>query len=182
MTQLKKKKEDFEACFKSKFTWRSFLRKYIAFPGVKAVALYRLSRSLHLSGHIVLPQLLVCYSISKTGAEILPTADIGGGFVIKHPVGIVVGATAVAGRMLTLLQGVTLGENYKQKDKDQYPTLGNNITVCANSAILGPVVIGDHVIVAANSIVLKSFSEMCIVGGIPAVKKGEADPQSFYWK
>lgn len=182
MTQLELLKEDFEACFKFKFTWRVFLRKYIAFPGHKAVALYRLSRALHQKGHIIMAQLLLCHSISKTGAEILPTADIGGGFVVKHPVGIVVGAKVVAGRMLTLLQGVTLGENYKEKDKDQYPTLGDNVTVCANAAILGPVVVGDHVIVAANSIVLKSFPEMSIIGGIPAVKKGEADPQSFYWK
>jgi serine O-acetyltransferase len=182
MQQLELLKKDFEACYKAKFSWFLFLRKYIAFPGFKAVALYRLSRSLYLSGYVVLPQLLVCHSISKTGAEILPTADIDGGLVVKHPVGVVVGARAVAGKALTLLQGATLGENYKVKDQGEYPQLGDNVTVCANAVILGPVTIGDNVIVAANSVVINSLQDLCIVGGVPAVKKGDSNPLHFYWK
>lgn len=52
-------------------------------------------------------------------------------------------------------------------------TIGNNCFIGANSTILYGVTLGDRTIVAAGSVVTKSFSEPgCIVGGNPAKKIG----------
>lgn len=55
---------------------------------------------------------------------------------------------------------------------DKIPNLpvkiGNDVWVGANSMILKGVEIGDRTIIAANSVVTKSFPEDCIIGGNPA--------------
>lgn len=47
--------------------------------------------------------------------------------------------------------------------------LGNNVHLGPGVKIIGPVVIGDNTVVAANAVVTKSFPEgNCTLGGVPA--------------
>lgn len=48
--------------------------------------------------------------------------------------------------------------------------VGNNVFIGLNSIILPGVTIGDNTIVAAGSVVTKSFEGNCIIGGVPAKK------------
>lgn len=182
MGQFDLLKKDFGALFDSRFTWLTLLKKYFAHPGFRAVVLHRFARALYSSGRVAFARMVVNYSISTTGAEIFPSAEIGGGFVVIHPVGVVVGARTVAGESLTLLQGVTIGENYKHDCRGKYPRLGDNVTVCANAAVLGPIEIGNDSVVAANSVVLGSWPSRSILAGAPARRVGEGDPDVYYWK
>lgn len=48
------------------------------------------------------------------------------------------------------------------------PKIGNNVTIFANSVIIGPVSIGDNVVIGAGSVVVKNVPDNVIVGGNPA--------------
>lgn len=56
--------------------------------------------------------------------------------------------------------------------------IGSYCWVGMNSVVLGGVVLGDHTIVSAGSVVTKSFPNgYCIIGGVPAKIIKEIDPQ-----
>lgn len=46
--------------------------------------------------------------------------------------------------------------------------IGDNCWIGANAVILPNVTIGSHVVIAAGSVVTKSFGGNCVVGGVPA--------------
>jgi serine O-acetyltransferase len=111
------------------------------------------------------------HAIHVTGADIQPTAIIGPGLLIHHPVGIVIGCGAIVGGHCTILQNATIGEKYALNDIHKYPTLGNNVTVCAGACIIGPCQIGDNSIVGANAVVFSDVPPDSTAVGIPAVIK-----------
>ena len=94
---------------------------------------------------------------SATGIDIHPGARIGEYFAIDHGTGIVIGATTVIGNHVMLYQGVTLGaKNFKYDpdgrplDVPRHPVLEDNVTVYANTTILGRVTIGHDTVVGGN--------------------------------
>ncbi|WP_414045614.1 acyltransferase [Macrococcus equi] len=46
--------------------------------------------------------------------------------------------------------------------------VGNNVFIGINSILLPNVTIGDNVVIAAGSVVTKSFPDNCVIGGNPA--------------
>ena len=82
------------------------------------------------------------------GAELQPKSAVGPGLVLKHTTGLVVGGDVVAGEHLTLHQNVTLGD---RRPFGGQPVLGDDVTVGAGACVLGPITIGDRVVVAANA-------------------------------
>jgi serine O-acetyltransferase len=42
------------------------------------------------------------------------------------------------------------------------------VEICAGARILGPVRIGNNVIIGANAVVVKDVPDNCIVAGVPA--------------
>ncbi|HEY7087537.1 MAG TPA: serine O-acetyltransferase EpsC [Tepidisphaeraceae bacterium] len=146
----------------------NFFALYLTDRGFRAVMLYRLANWLYRTGTPWLPKLITAHAVGKTGAEIRPKATIGPGLVIKHPVGVVIGDGAKIGADCTLLQGVTIGERYSPGLEARYPTVGSRVTVCANAAILGPVSLGDDVVVGANAVVLSDVPTRALAVGVPA--------------
>lgn len=60
-------------------------------------------------------------------------------------------------------------------------TIGKNVWICDNVCILPGVKIGDNCIIAAGSVVTKSFEEEgLLIGGVPAkvIKKMEKNENS----
>ncbi len=53
--------------------------------------------------------------------------------------------------------------------------IGDNVWICDNVVILAGAHIGNNCIVAANSVVNKTFPDNCVIGGIPAkiIKKSD---------
>ena len=47
-------------------------------------------------------------------------------------------------------------------------TIGNNVWICDNVVILAGAHIGNNCVVAANSVVNKTFPDNCLIGGTPA--------------
>ena len=86
-----------------------------------------------------------------------------------HPVGIVINQFATIGKNCTIYQNVTIGKGkYNEKIKSDVPVIGNNVTIYANSVIIGGVTIGDNAVIGAGSVVLKDVEANTVVAGNPA--------------
>lgn len=78
--------------------------------------------------------------------------------------GVIVNAKKV-GRNFTINSGCIVG---KKHTNDERPVLGDNVEMCIGSKIIGKVFIGDNVIIAPNSVVVKDINSGDVVSGIPA--------------
>ncbi len=145
-----------------------FCYQYIINRGFRALVLFRLAHWLKTSGMRLLPALIMGRALAQTGAELTPGARIGPGLLIKHPVGLVVGVHTRIGSNCTLLQQVTLGEKYGPDGHTGYPTLGDNVTLCAGAVLLGSITIGANVTIGANSVVTQSIPANTVAAGVPA--------------
>jgi serine O-acetyltransferase len=163
---LKEIKEDIHAIFERDPAARSVAEILLTYSGFHATLLHRVAHFLWRKKMPVIPRLLSHFSRFMTGIEIHPGATIGRAFFIDHGMGVVIGETAEIGDNVTLYQGVTLGGTGQEPGK-RHPTLGSNVIVGAGAKILGAIVIGNHVRVGANSVVLKSVPDHATVVGIP---------------
>jgi len=145
-----------------------FVKSYFLDKGFQAVVLYRLAHWLVNKKIKIIASLVTNHSLSKTGAEIQPYAQIGPGFLVKHPVGLVIGSGCRIGRDFTVLQGVTLGEKNVPDGKYEYPIIGDQVTICAGAKVLGAVRIGSGSIVGANAVVIHDVPLNVMVAGVPA--------------
>ncbi len=145
---------------------RSLLEVWTIYPGVQAVALYRIAHALWRRGWRYLPRWLSFAARWLTQVDIHPGARIGARFFIDHGAGVVIGETAEVGDDVTLYHGVTLGGTTWNTGK-RHPTLGNQVVVGAGAKILGPIQIGDGARVAANSVVIAPVPAGATVVGIP---------------
>jgi serine O-acetyltransferase len=145
---------------------RNTLEIVLCYPGVHALAGYRVSRWLWLHGFRTVGRLVSQIVRLLTGIEIHPGASIGPGLFIDHGMGVVVGETAEIGADVTLYQGVTLGGTSDTKGK-RHPTLGSNVVVGAGAKILGPIAVGDNSRIGANAVVVKDVPANSVVVGVP---------------
>jgi serine O-acetyltransferase len=130
------------------------------YPGLYAIAIYRVANRLLALGGEVVPRMLTEYAHSRTGIDIHPGATIGASFFIDHGTGIVVGETSHIGDRVRMYQGVTLGalsvRHRSRADKAQgnkrHPTIEDDVTIYANATILGGnTVIGRGAVVGGNA-------------------------------
>lgn len=171
-------KGDIQSIFERDPAARNIIEIILTYSGFHAIFLHRIAHSLWGIGLPILPRLISHFSRFITGIEIHPAAVIGKGFFIDHGMGVVIGETVEIGAQVTLYQGVTLGGTGHERGK-RHPTLGNHVVVGAGAKILGAIVIGDHVRIGANSVVLHSVPDYVTVVGIPGQvisrKKEEED-------
>ncbi|MFO0866732.1 MAG: serine acetyltransferase [Gemmataceae bacterium] len=129
------------------------------YPGLEAIAIYRLAHELVLLGVPLIPRMMTEQAHSKTGIDIHPGARIGPGFFIDHGTGVVIGETCDIGRNVKLYQGVTLGALSFPRDANgniirgmkRHPTLEDEVVVYANATILGgDTTVGHHAVIGSN--------------------------------
>ncbi len=138
------------------------------------IFVYRFERSLFLLlgkyyGILRVPlipifNLLLMYS----NLEIHYKADIKGGFIVLHPsVGVVVSGQVTIGKNLTLVGGNIIGA--KAKCKKEYFIIGDDCNFGANATLIGPLILGNNVLIGASACVTKSFVKDDIrLVGVPA--------------
>ncbi|MGD9528529.1 serine O-acetyltransferase [Pseudonocardia sp.] len=90
-----------------------------------------------------------------TGVEIHPGASIGARFVVDHGTGTVIGETAVVGDDCYLLHGVVLGATgiADLPRTRRHPRLGDRVEIGAFARVLGPVTVGDDVVIGCHALV-----------------------------
>lgn len=134
----------------------------------RVVKSFRVYSYIYLNISKVVGYILYNRAKIKYSCDIAPTAKIGKNFIIAHIGGIVIGRNVVIGDDCTINNNVTLG--MKNKDSYAMPHLGNSIYISTGAKLLGNISIGDHSIIGANSVVIKSFPEKSIIVGVPARK------------
>jgi Serine acetyltransferase len=124
------------------------------YPGVRAMAAYRVGHALWDLGVPLFARMVSEYAHRLTGIDIHPAASVGRRFCIDHGTGIVIGATTVIGDDVKIYQGVTLnGLSVRKEDADvkRHPTIEDRVVLYAGATVLGgDTVVGHDSIVGGN--------------------------------
>lgn len=159
-------RNDIRVVFERDPAAQSTLEILLCYPGFHAVWIHRGAHWLWTHGLRLPARFLSHIARFVTGIEIHPGATIGEGFFIDHGMGVVIGETAEIGQNVTLYHGVTLGGTSWKKGK-RHPTIGDNVIVGANAAILGPIRVGENSKIGSGSVVNKEVPPHSTVVGIP---------------
>jgi serine O-acetyltransferase len=158
-------------------SWRGLV-DILLLPGTWAVLLFRVSNALHRLGLRPLSRLVYFANCVLFGADLAPSAEVGPGLALPHPVGVAFSPVRI-GRRARLMGGVRLGGGgYDDVTRDGLPTLGDDCYVFDGAKIFGAVTIGDRVVVGTNSVVSRDLPSDVIALGNPArvVKHRSSDP------
>lgn len=139
----------------------------LLYAGLHAVWAYRLAhwlwtRDLHFTARLV-------SQVTRflTGVEIHPGADLGRRVFVDHGMGVVIGETADVGDDVAMYHGVTLGGD-DPRPVERHPTVGDRVTLGANSTLVGDITIGDGASVGAGAVVVDDVPPGATVVGNPA--------------
>ena len=86
--------------------------------------------------------------------------------VPNRPLRVIISGDAVFGDDCIIRNGVTVG--LKHTGHRGSPILGNRVDISAGAKILGPIQIGNDVIIGANAVVLTDVPPNSLAVGIPA--------------
>jgi len=159
-------RNDLQAVFDRDPAARSTVEVLLTYPGLHAIWFHRVAHWLWSHGRKLMARWLSHLGRWLTGIEIHPGARIGSGFFIDHGMGVVIGETAEVGDGVTLYHGVTLGGVSWQKGK-RHPTIGDHVVIGAGAKVLGPIVVGEHTRIGANSVVVRDVPSESVVVGVP---------------
>jgi serine O-acetyltransferase len=183
--------EDVEAAFEGDPAAKSFAEIVVAYPSIRAIAIYRIAHELHTQGVPVLPRMMTEHAHDRTGIDIHPGAAIGRRFFIDHGTGVVIGETCAIGDNVRIYQGVTLGARSPRHGESlrgtkRHPTIEDDVTIYAHATILGgETVIGRGSVIGGNVWVMESVPPGSKVIAEPARhlvrQRGEGEPRQMQW-
>ncbi len=156
---------DVEAAFDGDPAAKTRAEIVFSYPGLHAIAVYRLAHVLYEKNVPMIPRIMTEYAHSLTGIDINAGAKIGSYFFIDHGTGVVIGETTEIGDFAKIYQGVTLGALSTRKGQalsgvKRHPTLKNRVTVYSGASILGgDTVIGDDCVIGGNAFVTSSVPD-----------------------
>lgn len=90
-------------------------------------------------------------------------ARFDSGFVLIHPIGVVINSAVQGGTNIFIESGVVIGDNHGGS-----PLLGSNVFIGSGAKIIGGIRIGDHSNIGANAVVLSDVQDFSTAVGIPA--------------
>ncbi len=156
---------DVGAAFDGDPAAKSFDEIILCYPGLAAIAVYRIAHELYLLDIPLIPRIMAEFAHGKSGIDIHPGARIGNNFFIDHGTGVVIGETTEIGNNVRIYQGVTLGALSFKKDEHgrvvkggkRHPTIEDNVVIYAGATILGGnTVVGENCIIGGNVWLLES--------------------------
>ena len=147
----------------SQYGQKCSILKAVLTDGTLANALYRAQAA--LCRWRLAPLALIPHWLNKllNGCVIGVRAQFGPGFVLIHPVGVVINSSTRGGRNVWVESGVVIGDN-----KGLSPTLADDIFIGSGAKIIGGIKLGSGARVGANSVVLHDVPAGVTVVGIPA--------------
>jgi len=145
---------------------KRLLPPLLNFKGYVALQAWRVSNWLWRERRTDLALLLQSLSSDYLQVSIHPSASIGTAVFLDHATGIIVGAFAVVGDEVTILQNVTIGR--KQALPGRAPRIGRGVLLSTGATILGDVSVGDFAKVGAGALVEHDMPAGCTAIGVPA--------------
>lgn len=171
-------KEDFANAYENDPALNSKFEFLFNYPGVWAIAWYRLAHKLHTSNFKRLARMIMGLTQIFTHIDIHPAAQIGNRVFIDHGTGVVIGETTIVEDDVLIYQGVTLGGVSLTQGK-RHPTIKKGAVIGAGAKVLGNIIVGEKAKIGANSVVIKNVPDCSTAIGIPAhiIEKGRCtDP------
>ena len=149
----------------TKFTFSETWMIYSYFKNLRYLEYYSNNKKwytvLHLLFHTLKDRRMALkYQIN------VPKNALEPGFLLVHPGLFRVARYAHIGKNATVAPNVLLGD--RKPFHSEKIEIGDNVYIGTGARILGPVTIGNNVTIAANSVVIKDVPDNCVVSGIPA--------------
>ena len=98
-----------------------------------------------------------------TGSEIDLSVQIGGGLLLPHPNGVVIHPDAKIGINCLIHQQVTIGTS--EDGGEGVPVIEGHVKIYSGAKILGPIHVGAHATIGANTVVLVDVPDQATVIG-----------------
>jgi serine O-acetyltransferase len=139
------------------------LLKVLVADGTSAIVLFRLMT--FLADYRLKPFALIVHILNKwiNGCVIGIGCRFGPGFILIHPIGVVINSKVCGGSNVWVESGVVIGEN-----RGKCPQLGNDIFIGSGAKVIGDILVGSNSRIGANAVVLYNVAEGDTVVGIPA--------------
>ncbi len=161
-------KEDFSQPILHDPAINSKVELFFNYPGVWALANYRIAHALHVKGFRTLARAIMGISQIITNIDIHPASTIGRRVFLDHAFGVVIGETAIVGNDVLIYQGVTLGGVSLDRGVKRHPTIKDFTVIGSGAKILGDIIIGENCRIGSNSVVVKSIPNDSTAVGVPA--------------
>lgn len=133
-----------------------------------AVLNYRLCHWLYKHHIKFFPDWFTFRAQHRYGCKISPYATVGGGLILHHSVGVIVGNAVEMGENCELFQNVVIGSNRKLRNGRMMPKIGDNVSIGTGAVVVGGITVGNNVTIGANSYVDSDVPDNTIVAGSPA--------------
>ncbi len=134
--------------------------------GASAIILFRLGELLNHIRMGILSNLIGSFNKLLNGCVIGRNAKFEGGFVLMHPIGVVINGGVIGGREIVIESGVVIGAA-NNGFPVEVPVLGNNVFIGAGAKLLGGISIGNDTIIGANAVITKNVPDGSTVVGVP---------------
>jgi len=144
----------------------ALLPPLLNFKGYVALQAWRVSNWLWCAKRTDQALLLQSLSSDSLQVSLHPSASIGTSVVLDHATGIIIGAFAVIGDEVTILQNVTIGR--KPSHPDRSPRIGRGVLLSAGATIVGGISVGDFARIGAGAVVAHDVPAGCTAVGVPA--------------
>lgn len=140
--------------------------KYSLYQAYLAIFGDRFYRSIlyHRLGRI--SKLIRWYLPSESTFVVAKNCKMEGGILAAHSFATVLNAKSI-GSGFSCRNNITIGNKIDGRN-DLTPKIGKNVTIGANSVIIGDITIGNNVVVGAGSVVVKDVPDNVVVVGNPS--------------
>lgn len=133
---------------------------------LNAIHIYRIAFWLRKYHIPVLPQICTLLIFFMYNCKVPASAKIGKGTRLGYGgIGVVIHDRAVIGDHVMIGPNVTIGG---RSGYHAVPVIGNRVDISTGAKVLGPITIGNNVVIGANAVVIKDVPDNAVVAGVPA--------------
>ena len=117
----------------------------------------------------------------KYSCDCYPGITVGDGLRIEHPIGILIGKTAILGNNVRIYNDVQIiakvtGDDMRKENKERrHARIGNNVLLGSGCTVIGPITIGDDCIIGARAIVTRDIPGNSVVIGTNQIRARRED-------
>lgn len=159
---------DIVACYERDAACDHYLMPVLYFKGFHALQSYRIAHWLWQQERKMLALHFQNRMSEVFAVDIHPAAVIGGGIMIDHATGVVIGETAIIEDDVSMLHEVTLGGSGTTRGCRRHPLIRRGVLLSTGAKVLGPVEIGEGAKIGGGSVVLTDVPAHSTAAGVPA--------------